>query len=140
MASGGPRPRAGRPFGSKDRVPRVPRVGSRRHQVEEMRSQVTEFLRTNDIAVFEGDSLELAISIYKNENLPIGMRLHALALALPFERPRLVATASVTRRIEGDDIEFGRLFQAIEQRLALAPPERRGEIVELLRSDQNVST
>jgi hypothetical protein len=132
MPSGGPRPGAGRPCGAKDSVPRI---GSRRRQFDEMRSQVTEFLRTNTTAVFEGDSLELAISIYKNENLPIGMRLHALALALPFERPRLVATASVTRHIEGDDIEFGRLFAAIEARLALAPPERRGEIVELLRSD-----
>jgi hypothetical protein len=133
MPSGGARPGAGRPCGAKDTISRV---GSRRRQFQELGLEVTEFLKTNEVAVFEGDSLELAISIYKNENLPIGMRLHALALALPFERPRLVATASVTRRIEGDDVEFGRLFAAIEQRLALAPRERRGEIVELLRDGE----
>jgi hypothetical protein len=131
MPSGGPRPGAGRPCGSKDRVKRIT---LRRSRMDEMRSEVTEFLRTNDIAVFEGDSLELAISIYKNENLPIGMRLHALALALPFERPRLVASASVIKNVGSDDAEFGKLFLQIEQRLQLAPPERREEIVSLLRS------
>jgi hypothetical protein len=123
MPSGGPRPGSGRPFGSKDRVQRI----TRRRPIDDLREQVTEFLRTNDAAIFEGDSLELAISIYKNEDLPIGMRLHALALAIPYERPRLVATASVTRHLEGSDEQFGRLFQRIEQQLALAAPERRGD-------------
>ena len=135
MPSGGTRPGAGRPFGSKDKVVRVAPLGSRRREAEELRLQVTEFLKTNSTSIFEGNSLELAISIYKNENLPLGMRLHAVALALPFECPRLVATASVTKHIDGDDAQFGKLFTQIEQRLALAPPERRAEVIELLRSE-----
>jgi hypothetical protein len=129
MPSGGPRPGGGRPVGSKDSVPRM---GSRRQQMGELSRQVTNFLKTNNACIFEGDSLELAISIYKNEDLPIGLRLHALALAIPYERPRLMASASVTRHVEGDDASFGQLFQAIEQRL-LSAPEKRGEIIDLLR-------
>jgi hypothetical protein len=130
MPAGGPRPGAGRPFGSKDALSRSGSL--RRRQLEELSVQVSQFLRTNDEGIFEGDSLELAISIYKNEDLPIPLRIHALALAIPYERPRLVATASVTKHIEGSDEEFGRLFQAIEQRL-LSAPEKRDEIVDLLR-------
>jgi hypothetical protein len=131
MPSGGPRPGGGRPVGSKDSVPRM---GSRRQQMRELSTQATEFLRTNNIAVFEGDALDLAVVIYKNEDLPIGLRLHALALALPFERPRLLASASVTKHIEGSDEEFGRLFQRIEERL-LDAPEQRGQVIDILRSD-----
>lgn len=133
MSSGGQRSGAGRPHGSKDSVARV---GSRRRQVEELRGQVTEYLKTNDAAVFGGDSLELAISIYKNENLPLGLRMHALGLALPFERPRLNAVAMVRKDLaDGASPGFGKLFAEIEQRLALHPPEKRLEVIEVLRGE-----
>ena len=132
MPSGGARPGAGRPFGSKDSVARV---GSHRREVARLHSQVNEFFKTNSAAVFDGNSLELCITLYKNEDLPLNLRLHAAALALPFECPRLVATASVTKHVDGDDAQFGKLFTRIEQRLALAPPERRAEVIELLRSE-----
>ena len=133
MARGGSRPGSGRPLGSRDRIHRK---GEKRRQAERLQVAVTEFLKTNSAAIFEGNSLELAISIYKNENLPINLRLHALGLALPFECPRLVATASVTKHIDGDDAAFAKLFAQIEARLALAPPEKRAEIIDLLRDDE----
>lgn len=132
MPSGGARPGAGRPHGSRDSVARL---GSKRRDADVLRERVTEYLKTNSAAIFGGDSLDLAISIYKNENLPLGLRMHALGLALPFERPRLVATASITKRVGDGDAEFGRLFQRIEQRLALAPPERRAEVIDMLREE-----
>jgi hypothetical protein len=132
MPSGGARPGAGRPHGSGDGRARI---GSRRQKTEKLCEQVTQFLRTNNMAIFEGDSLALAISIYKNEELPIGLRIHALALAIPYERPRLVATASVHKTIEGDDASFGQLFQQIEARL-LSAPEKRAEVIDMLRSNE----
>ena len=127
---GGRRLGAGRPHGSRDKVNRFT-------PARQLQAEVAEFLKTNDSAIFAGDSLDLAISIYKNENLPLGMRLHALSLALPFERPRLVATASVHKTVDGgSDAEFGRIFAAIEAKLALAPPERRAEVIDMLREDE----
>jgi hypothetical protein len=64
------------------------------------------------------------------------MRLHAVALALPFERPRLTASATVTKHIDGAVADFGRLFAQIEQRLALAPPNARAEVIDMLREDE----
>ena len=126
---GGRRAGAGRKPGSRDMVNRFTKL-------EHIRDTVTEYLKTNDVAIFPGDSLDLAISIYKNENLPLAMRLHAVALALPFERPRLTASATVTKHIDGADAEFGRLFAQIEQRLALAPPSARAEVIDMLRTDE----
>jgi hypothetical protein len=57
-------------------------------------------------------------------------------LALPFERPRLTASATVTKHVDGDNAEFGRLFAQIEQRLALAPPSARAEVIDMLRADE----
>src|SRR5262249_33799950 len=57
--------------------------------------------------------------------------------AAPFVHPRLNANASVTKHVDGADAEFGRLFAAIEQRLALAPPAARAEIVEMLRAEED---
>ena len=59
----------------------------------------------------------------------------AIAL-LPFVHPRLLASATVTKHIDGDNAEFGRLFAQIEQRLALAPPSKRDEVIDMLREDK----
>jgi hypothetical protein len=130
---GGRRPGAGRPVGSRDSVSRL---AIRRRDADVFRERVTEYLKTNDTAVFAGDSLELAISIYKNENLPLGLRIHALGLALPFERPRLNAVAMVRKDIDADaNPAFGKLFTEIESRLALQPPEMRLKLIEVLRAE-----
>jgi hypothetical protein len=47
------------------------------------------FLRSNGSAVFEGDSLALLVSIYKNEELPLSIRHNAACAAIPFEHPRM---------------------------------------------------
>ena len=59
----------------------------------------------------------------------------AIAL-LPFVHPRLLASATVTKRIDGDNAEFGQLFQRIEERLALAPPSARDNVIDMLREDK----
>jgi hypothetical protein len=42
----------------------------------------------------------------------------------------------VTKHIDGADAEFGRLFAQIEQRLALASPSARAEVIDMLRADE----
>ena len=58
---GGKRPGAGRPYGSRDKVSRL---AGRLRDAEVLRERVIEYLKTNDAAIFGGDSLELAIFIY----------------------------------------------------------------------------
>lgn len=94
----------------------------------------TEYLRTNNARIFDGDSIALMMSVYKNEDMPLNLRLQCAMAVAPFERPRLVATASVTKRVEGDDAAFGKLFQKIEQRLALQPPAARQVVIDMLRA------
>jgi hypothetical protein len=50
-------------------------------------------LRTNGHAVFEGDSIAFMVSVYRDETLPLSVRMQAAAIATQFERPRLQATA-----------------------------------------------
>ena len=47
----------------------------------------TQFLRTNDMLIFEGDSIALMVSVYKNEDLPLNIRLQCAMAVAPFERP-----------------------------------------------------
>jgi hypothetical protein len=96
------------------------------------------YLRTEGHSEFPGDGLDFLVSCYKNESLPVALRVHCAAQAAVYERPRLMASASVTKHVHDSDAEFGRLFQAIEQRLALAPPRARAEIIDMLRSDEVV--
>ena len=63
--------------------------------------------------------------------------MHALALALPFERPRLNAVAMVRKDLEaGATPGFGKVFAEIERRLALHPAEKRMELIEALRAGE----
>jgi hypothetical protein len=93
MPRGGARPGAGRRRGSQDLV--------RRLRSERATTQAVEFLQTNGEAVFVEDSLAFAISIYKNEKLPLNVRMLAAGLALPFERPRLIS-ANVAIRLPSE--------------------------------------
>jgi hypothetical protein len=128
---GGRRPGAGRPHGSRDKVNRFT-------PARQLQAEVTEFLETNSASIFEGNSLALAQSVYKNEKFPLGMRLHAAALAMPFECPRLQASANVTKQIDGNDAKFGKLFAAIEQRL-LEATERRQQVIDMLVEESEES-
>jgi hypothetical protein len=91
MPSGGPRPNSGRPKGSKDSYPRGSRFidTDRQRKAKQYATMAEVFLRTNGHAVFEGDSVELLVTIYKNENLPLYVRQSAAMAASSFERPRM---------------------------------------------------
>jgi hypothetical protein len=89
MPKGGFRPGAGRPKGSRDRI--WPR-GEKRRQAARAQEAALQYLRTNDQAVFDGDSIALMTSVYKNEDMPLPLRIQCAALAAPYERPRLNAT------------------------------------------------
>ena len=86
---GGRRPGAGRKFGSRQL-----------YTVQKSVENATQFLRTNNIRVFEGDSVALMISVYKNEDLPLNIRLQCAMAVAPFERPRLVATANLHKNVD----------------------------------------
>ena len=46
-----------------------------------------------------------------------------------------MATANLHKNVDGDDANFAKLFQQIEARLALAPPEARAEVIGMLRGE-----
>ena len=96
---GGRRPGAGRKFGSRQL-----------YTVQKSVENATQFLRTNNIRVFEGDSVALMISVYKNEDLPLNIRLQCAMAVAPFERPRLVATANLHKNVDSDDANFAGYF------------------------------
>ena len=127
MPSGGARPGAGRKKGSYDR--------GRLMQLKNAEEMAVRYLQSEGQTEFPGDGVDFLISIYKNPSLPLALRIQCACAAAVYERPRLVATASVTKHIDGDDAAFGKLFAQIEQRLALAPPEARAEVIDMLREE-----
>jgi hypothetical protein len=104
-----------------------------------MREEALRYLRTNDRAIFEGDGVALMIAVYKDETMPLALRVQCAALAAPYERPRLNAMAVVTKNADdpGADPRFGKLFAELEQRLALHPPEKRLELIKHLRNGED---
>ena len=91
MGWGGARPGAGRPPGRRDGRKRVTRPTERMVKVAASVNKATEHLVTQRATVFEGDSVAFLTTIYKDEMLPLGVRMQAAALVSPFERPRLNA-------------------------------------------------
>lgn len=83
MPRGGRRPGAGRPKGAKDRYLRD--KPGKKQTIQ----QAERFLRSSGAGVFEGDSVALLVSIYKDERLPLNIRQNAAIAASPFERPRM---------------------------------------------------
>ena len=51
--------------------------------------------------VFEGDAHALLMTVYKDLNQPIGLRMEAAKAALPYEKPRLASIETM----EVDDLE-----------------------------------
>ena len=129
MPRGGARAGAGRKRGSRDR--------SRLVQLKKAHEMAELYLRTEGHPAFPGDSLDFLVSIYKNEDMPVPLRVQCAVAAAVYERPRLMASATVTKHIDGNDAEFGQLFAQIEQRLALSPPGARAEIIDMLREGED---
>ena len=85
---------------------------------------------------FAGDAYALLEIVFRDPAQPWDRRVDAAKAVLPYERPRLMASAVVSKHIDGDDAAFGQLFAQIEQRLALAPPSARAEVIDMLREDE----
>ena len=51
--------------------------------------------------IFEGDAHALLMSVYKDPNQPIGLRMEAAKATLPYEKPRLASIDTM----EVDDLE-----------------------------------
>jgi hypothetical protein len=86
VARGGRREGAGRPWGSRDRVKR------RSASIAEIATRdALAFMQTNDMQIFEGDSVAFLISVYRNERLPLRERMAAAMAVSPYERVRLTA-------------------------------------------------
>jgi hypothetical protein len=136
MPRGGARAGAGRPNGAHDRFRR--RIKARETLVSRATRDALEFLHTSDQAIFEGDSVAFMISIYRNENLPLPIRMQAAAIAAPFERPKLTAVDArllleeQNRYVVPDAAE--RLIAELE-RLRLAQEQEQAEaLVEKART------
>ena len=96
MARGGRREGAGRPWGSRDRVKR------RSASIAEIATRdALAFMQTNDMQIFEGDSVAFLISVYRNERLPLRERMAAAMAVSPYERVRLTAVDMRIRSANG---------------------------------------
>jgi hypothetical protein len=103
---GGWRPGAGRPKGARDHVWRGEKKKIRIIQEAE------QFLRSNGSAVFEGGSLALLVSIYKNETLPLNIRQNAACAAVSYEHPRMSDARVLLLR---QDAEKQRVIEAYKE-------------------------
>jgi hypothetical protein len=80
---GGRRQGAGRPLGSKNRLPR----GKKFDQFKEIvyDAEASEYLSTNENKLFDGSAIQLMQAIYQCERLPVKTRLYAAAKACEYE-------------------------------------------------------
>jgi hypothetical protein len=68
---------------------------------------------------FEGDSYAFLATVYKNQALPLGVRLDAAKTAIAYERPRLANVAMTTRSLDQlSDEEFFRAWDSVAAFLA----------------------
>jgi hypothetical protein len=68
---------------------------------------------------FEGDSYAFLATVYKNQALPLGVRLDAAKTAIAYERPRLSQVAMTTRSLDQlTDEEFFRAWDSVATFLA----------------------
>jgi hypothetical protein len=63
---------------------------------------------------FEGDSYAFLATVYKNQALPLGVRLDAAKAVISYERPRL-ANVAMTHALAGPIVRRG-IFQGMGQR------------------------
>ena len=64
------------------------------------------YLRTEGHSEFPGDSLDFLVSVYKNEDMPVPLRVQCAVAAAVYERPRLNAVAMVKKDLDGADERF----------------------------------
>jgi Asp-tRNA(Asn)/Glu-tRNA(Gln) amidotransferase A subunit family amidase len=113
VARGGRREGAGRPWGSRDRVKR------RSASIAEIATRdALAFMQTNDMQIFEGDSVAFLISVYRNERLPLRERMAAAMAVSPYERVRLTAVDMRIREPEWNDKDAREKVLHALQRLA----------------------
>tara|TARA_R110000822_G_scaffold62916_10_gene154883 strand:+ start:5974 stop:6351 length:378 start_codon:yes stop_codon:yes gene_type:complete len=93
---GGARPGAGRKKGSKNEASK-----KREESVKLAAQLVAEFMPN----AFAGDSHALLMAVYKNQDLPLLVRIDAAKAAIGFEKPRLSAT-NVTLDDKRDPEQF----------------------------------
>src|SRR5262245_13538295 len=68
---------------------------------------------------FEGDSYAFLATVYKNQALPLGVRLDAAKTAIAYERARLSQIAMTTRSVDQlSDEEFFRAIDRLDAFLA----------------------
>ena len=60
-------------------------------------------MQTNDMQIFEGDSVAFLISVYRNERLPLRERMAAAMAVSPYERVRLTAVDMRIREPKWND-------------------------------------
>lgn len=89
--NGGPRPGAGRPLGSKDRLPRgkKPEAIDRLKQIV-IEAQEGEYLWKDKLEPFEGNSFDLLRAIYKCNQIDIKLRMYAASKMVEHELPVIV--------------------------------------------------
>jgi hypothetical protein len=59
-------------------------------------------MQTNDVQIFEGDSVAFLITVYRNERLPLRERMAAAMAVSPYERVRLTAVDMRIRDANGN--------------------------------------
>jgi hypothetical protein len=68
---------------------------------------------------FEGDSYAFLATVYKNQALPLGVRLDAAKTAIAYERPRLSNVEMTTRSLDRmTDEDFFRAWDSVARFLA----------------------
>jgi len=68
---------------------------------------------------FEGDSYAFLATVYKNQALPLGVRLDAAKTAIAYERARLAHVAMTTRSLDQlSDEKFFRAWDTVARFLA----------------------
>jgi hypothetical protein len=92
----------------------------RNDQLEAELKQVKDRLDGLLAALEKGGSLGLLQAIGADKSLPIEIRVRALGLAVPFERPKLSMSASVQRVSLYNVLEGPRPARTIEAKPALA--------------------
>ena len=87
MPRGGARPGAGRPKGSKSRY----HISADKftHKSRAHQAEANQYLQTFGREPFGGDSVAFLASVYKDQELPLNVRMIAASGAAPFERPRM---------------------------------------------------
>ena len=84
MAKGGRRQGAGRPMGSRDRIPRGRNgLDQLKHMVRE--AEGAEYLYTNEEKIFDGTMLGFIQAVVRCEALPVKIRLYAANKAVEYE-------------------------------------------------------